>query len=185
MNPDTSTLALFGTIIAGVQVLLLTIVTGWMNRRKEDRDAERLAEAAVLAAKLRSQEKAEDYKRQDEVADRVAQVAERAAEAAHEMTKKLDEGLEQGKRIHTLVNSDMTAARTGERDAMALLLISLKSQLALNTKNGVLPLKELQEQIEYAEGRIVELNQVLADRLAAQNRVDAETTAAAAAAKKG
>lgn len=176
----TGTIALLGTIVAGVQVLLLAIVTGWLNRRKEDRDAERLAAAAQLAADLRSREKAEDYRRQDEVADRVTRVATKAAEVAAAMTKKLDEGLEQGQRIHTLVNSDMTAARTGERDAMKLLAVSLKSQLAVNTKGGIPPLKELTDQIEYAETRIVELNQILADRLAAQAKVDRDTAAATA-----
>jgi len=175
-------------LIAGLQVILLTIVQSSILARKERRDAE-----------LKSREKAEDYKRQDEVAARVAAAATKAATAADLLLKaqhdtiartdevarlaaaaderiaaQLTETLEQGKKIHILVNSDMTAARTAERNSATLLLLALRR---LGAATGGSSEAELEE-IAKVEKRIEELNQILADRLAAQQRVDAGTNTA-------
>jgi hypothetical protein len=155
-------------IILAIQVLALALVQGWISSSKEKRDAEN-----------RRKEKAEDYARQDVVAGRVAEAARQVAEVARvakvsdeRISAKLDEGLEQGKKIHILVNSDMTAARTSERDQAKVALIALKRVQSLSAKLGLPPDQGEQEAIEAAEGRITELNEILADRLAAQKRVD-------------
>lgn len=175
-------------VIASLQVLLLTIVQATLLARKERRDAE-----------LKSKEKTEDYKRQDEVAARVALAAQQAADAATLLLKaqhdtiartdevarlaaevndrveqKLGESLEQGKKIHILVNSDMTAARTNERDQAILTLTALKHVRALSEKLGLPAQEDEVKLINDQEKRIQTLNAILADRLAAQKRVEAE-----------
>lgn len=169
-------------VIAAVQLLAMALVTGWIADRHARRDAE-----------LKGLEKAEDYARQDLVAARVAAAAKQAADAAalllkaqkdtiarteevarlaaetdKRITNKLDQTIEQGKKIHILVNSDMTAARTAERDSAVLLLIALKRLSGSEANEAEL------EEINKVEKRIEELNQILADRLAAQHRVDDE-----------
>jgi hypothetical protein len=187
-------------LIAVGQIALLAVITGFIASRKEKRDAERAIEAAKQAAKLKSDEKAEDWRRQDEVAERVAVAAKQAADAAlllveaqketiartdevarvqAESDKRIGDQLlaidEQGKKIHILVNSDMTAARTNERNQTMLTVLALKRVQALSRKLGLpVDVKE-EESIVTAEGRIEELNQILADRLAAQHKVDAES----------
>lgn len=146
-------------LIAGVQLLLLTVVQALISSRKEKRD----------------------YARQDAVAARVVEAAAKVAEVARSakavneaIADKLDQGLEQGKKIHILVNSDMTAARTNERDQTKLTLLALKQVQALGVKLGLESRRDELDAIERAEQRIEELNQILADRLAAQERVDQE-----------
>ena len=163
--------------IAGLQVLLLTIVTWALNR----------------------QSKKEDYQRQDLVADRVAKAAEQAAEAASllvraqtETSKRLDEVAnvraaesvivqaqlkaitDVSEKIHILVNSDMTAARTNERDQTKLTLLALKRVQALSVNLGLATTQDELDAIKVAEERIVKLDAILADRHAAQKRVDKE-----------
>lgn len=184
VGPSSATIA----IIAVSQILLLAIVQGAITYFTKAKEASQAITAAAAAAKLRSEEKAEDWRRQDDVAARVAaaakassdeiamradlllkaqqdtilrtdEVARIAAENDQKMNGKLDS-------IHTLVNSDMTAARTAERDSMKLLVLALKR---IGTKSP-----EEQDEIVRVEKRIEELNQILADRLAAQAKVDAD-----------
>jgi hypothetical protein len=193
-------------LVAGAQVILLALITGWVTSRKEKRDAERLIAAALAAAKIKTddkieearlkrEEKLEDWRRQDEVAARAEVVAERAAAAADllvkaqaETIKRTEEvarlAMEADQRnadkldaIHILVNSDMTAARTAERDSLKLLVIALKNSFNLSVKLGMQPTEAEQDEIVRVEKRIVELNQILADRLAAQLKVDTENDA--------
>jgi hypothetical protein len=184
-------------IVALAQILLLSIVTGIITARKERRDSERISEAAKLAAKIKSDEKQEDWARQDEVAKRVEEAATQAAAAAKlllasqeatvaatkevarlaaESDVKVMEGLamiQQGnEKIHILVNSDMTAARTAERDAVKLTLIALKRVQVMSEKLGLQFTKDEKDDITGFEKRIIELDHILADRLAAQRRLD-------------
>ena len=134
-------------VIAAVQLIVLALVQAAISARKEKRD----------------------YARQDLVAERVEKVARLAEEADRRTQAKLKE-------IHILVNSDMTAARTAERDAMKLLVVALKQVVTANTKMEIPSPQELIDEIERAEHRIVELNGILADRHAAQVRVEQEPT---------
>lgn len=201
MEPTSATVAISPitlAVLALLPPLLLAGVTGWITSRKEKRDAERALAAAQAIADLKREEKLEDWRRQDEVADRAAKaaaevkiVAKQAADAAdllvaaqketiartdevariaaendRHITEKLEEGLEQGRKIHILVNSDMTAARTAERDSLKLLVIALK-RLAGSDEIDT-------DEIGRVEKRIAELDQILADRHAAQEKVEAE-----------
>ena len=147
-------------VIASLQILALTIVQAVISSRKEKRD----------------------YARQDEVAERVVGAAKIAANAAEVVARKAEESGqllqdkltaidEQGKKIHILVNSDMTAARTAERDSLKLLVIALRRIGTVTGSDGESEKKEILE----VEKRIKELNQILADRNAAQQKVEQET----------
>ncbi len=171
-------------IIAGSQLVLITMVNGFLLARKDRRDAE-----------LRRLEKTEDYARQDEVAMKAAEAAallaktqhaliERADEAARrseqsraEVTERLTTLDEQGKKIHILVNSDMTAARTNERDQTRLTLMALRRVQALSSNLGLVADQGENDAIVAAEKRIEELDLILADRHAAQLAVEAEAEA--------
>lgn len=107
---------------------------------------------------IRRAEKKEDYARQDAVARKV-----------QDSDKRTQEKLEA---IHILVNSDMTEARTAERDALKLLVLSLKQAKAVGARLGIIPGAGEDEEIERWETRILELNQILIDRREAQKKVE-------------
>jgi hypothetical protein len=129
----------------------------------QDRSTKQLADAADLLVKATADTNA-----------RTDEVARIAAENDKRVQAQLIAIDEQGRKIHILVNSDMTAARTAERDSLKLLVISLKNALALSIKLGVQLTGTEQEEIEKIEKRILELDQILADRHAAQLVVEAE-----------
>ncbi len=161
--------------------------------KRQDMVAEQVqvaAQQAAAAAKLLVEQQEDARHRQDAVAERVQTAANQAEEAAkllaaaqERMTAATEEVArlaaeadvriqthlraidEQGRKIHILVNSDMTAARTAERDALEELVLELMKTNA-NTER----IKKLQRRIE-------ELNQILADRQAAQKIVEAEAHA--------
>jgi len=176
------------TLIAAGQVVLLAVINGLISAR-----------ATRQAAALKSAEKKEDWRRQDEVAERVAKAEEQAARAAALLLKAQKETIArtdevarlaaeanqriasqlaaidaQGNKIHILVNSDMTAARTAERDSLKLLVLALRNSHALARKLGLPAEGNEDDEILRVEERVAELDQILADRLAAQHRVDTE-----------
>lgn len=110
-----------------------------------------------------------DYQRQDEVARLAAataarmlrqqqEMAEAAAEQAETAGVKLDA-------IHTLVNSDMTAARQSELDQTRVLLAVLRRVVHLSRARGQDPEAADLEALDSAEARAAELERMLADRL--------------------
>jgi hypothetical protein len=166
---DAATIA----IVSGpISVVLLAALQGWIASRKAQRDAD-----------IRQEEKADDYARQDLVAERVATAAYKTEEAARLLVKAQAETIartdevarkaeESDKRttdkldlIHILVNSDMTAARIAERDSAKLLLIALK-RIGVHDEDD-------HKEIIRVEDRITELDKIIADRLAAQLKIDA------------
>lgn len=114
--------------------------------------------------------------------------AEEVARLAVESDKRIQAGLQAnldlGQKIHILVNSDMTAARTAERDSLKLLVLALRNTLALTSQLGIItsPEDKDRQEKEIAEvaKRITELDQILTDRHAAQKRVEEQTKQAAA-----
>jgi len=129
----------------------------------------------------RSKDKKEDWARQDELKDQEREereeVAAHAAKAAALLlaeNKKVATAAEETKAtlkdIHTLVNSDMTEARQGELSTTRLLVVALR--------RGPQD-KETQSAIDAAEIRANELETILADRLVAQQKVEADALVAA------
>lgn len=88
------------------------------------------------------------------------------------------------KQIHTLVNSEMTAARQAELDQTRITLIMLRKVVAMDKANGREPEPEDLEAIITTGARITELQAILADRLAAFHDVEAQQVAVVEAAKK-
>jgi hypothetical protein len=107
---------------------------------------------AHLTGKQRLAEKREDWRRQDEVAARLL-----AANAKTDV--KLDT-------IHTLVNSNLTAAMQSELNALTALVVNLRAASGEGD-----PVKDKAE-IAHLEERIVELTAQLADRHQAQDIVE-------------
>src|SRR6478609_5634138 len=97
---------------------------------------------AWLLGKQRTRERIEDYKRQDQVAEQVAQVAKNAKITTDSTDKQL-------RQIHTLVNSDMTAARQSELEQTRLTLTMLKRLVENESPNA-----EDEALIETTEARI-------------------------------
>lgn len=146
---------------------------------------QRQAEAKQAAA-IRATEREADWERQDEVAGRVLEVARKAAADQTENAKQVlevakkaasDQEVNAGtlKDIHTLVNSDMTAARTAELSQTRLLVIALK-RIPGDLDEATMA------SIAAAEARAIELEQILADRLVAQRKVEAHAAVEAASA---
>ncbi len=121
----------------------------------------------VLNRSERRRERIEDFARQDRVAAKVDDVAATAKTATVQITNQL--GV-----IHTLVNSDMTAARQSELDQVRLNLIMLRRLGSLRHEMGQEPVEEDEVAIASAEGRIGELEAILADRLAQMRIIEAE-----------
>lgn len=127
---------------------------------------------AWLTGRQRQAEKREDWKRQDQVAEQAAKAAalllaqnEVVAEAAGVINEKLDT-------IHTLVNSQMTAALQSELDAVTRELAMMREVVALRQANGQEPSRESVGAMAATEAKITELQSVLADRSASQAQVD-------------
>jgi hypothetical protein len=114
--------------------------------------------------KATSEAKIEDWKRQDEVAARAAEAArlllaanERVAETAAVTNGKLDV-------IHTLVNSNMTAAMQSEFDATTRELAMMREVIRLNKVAGTEPSVDALAAVTATEAKIAELDNQLVDR---------------------
>ena len=102
----------------------------------------------------------QDFRRQDEVAARVAEATARQAADASRVTTKLDE-------IHTLVNSNMTAAVRGE-------LVAVEAQMFLASRLAKFESGPDDAAVLRAlAARIAELRAVLTDRDTQQATADA------------
>lgn len=146
------------------------VLHGWMTNRqrrrerKEDRDErDEVAEKAAEAARL--------------LIVQTDKVAKAAAIAAADTKTQL-------KQIHTLVNSDMTAARQSELNLARELLLEKQGTLARDQEDRRPTSQEYLTAIDALKTHIVELEQILADRLVRMRAVETEAAAAAAAAKR-
>jgi len=131
---------------------------------------------AYLTNRSRSADKKLDWEREDKVAAKAEEAAKlllqsnkAVAKIAADNTEKMLFGLE---RIHTLVNSDMTAARSEQRDQARLTLAGLRKIIRLDEDAGREPSQDDLDAIEAAEKTIKKLDIILADRLAQQRKVE-------------
>jgi hypothetical protein len=122
--------------------------------------------AAEVAARLEAAQ-AESIRRTDEVARLTASQAVR-------IDGKLDAIDAQAKRIHTLVNSDMTAARQSELDQTRAMAAVLRRVTSLAQERGTEPDPRDVEALIAADARVGELEQILADRLHQLRQVEDE-----------
>ncbi len=117
------------------------------------------------ASKARREDKEEDWARQDAVASQAAKAAELllaqnkvVAETATTTNEKLDV-------IHTLVNSNMTAAMQAEYDATVRELAMMREVIRLNKVAGTEPSVEATAAVDATEIKVGELKATLEDRL--------------------
>lgn len=122
---------------------------------------------AYWNTRSRRMEKEQNWKREDEVAEKAAAVAdtlivsnERAARSAEQANGKLDV-------IHTLVNSNMTAAMEAQ-------LVALQGQLVMMNRLAEIedPTVDEAAAIKAVVSQIAELTASLRDRLAATTHAE-------------
>jgi CRISPR/Cas system CMR subunit Cmr4 (Cas7 group RAMP superfamily) len=123
--------------------------------------------------RMHREDQLEQYRREDKVAAAAAAAAAAAQAAARlaqqqalEAATKMDDLSAQTQRIHTLVNSDMTAARQEELDQAESLIVVLERVIALAKDRVVLPDPSDLDALERTKRRRDQLEAILADRLA-------------------
>jgi hypothetical protein len=122
-----------------------------------------------------------DYQRQDLVAQAARdatvaaqQAARTAQDQAQDASVKLDDLSAQTQRIHTLVNSDMTAARQEELDQAESLIVVLQRVIQLDRDKGVMPDPADVDMLTRTQHRRDQLEQILADRMTQFRRSEQE-----------
>lgn len=126
---------------------------------------------AYLTGRQRHAEKVEDYARQDAVAAKAEEAARLLLAQNKRVAKSSESTRAQLKEIHTLVNSNMTAAMQAQ-------LVALKGQLVLmhrlaEAKKGA-PTEDELGAIRGVEGQIQELETTLTERLDATDKATTE-----------
>jgi replicative DNA helicase len=157
-------------LIALVVAVIGPIILSWLNGRQ--RKAEKILDWA------RQDDVAAEAKRQQgEVAAQAAEAArlllaenKKVAHTAAETNEKLDV-------IHTLVNSNMTAAMQSEYDATVRELAMMREVVALKKAAGEQPSPEAVAAIDATEQKIAQLAAELSDRLKQANIVEAQAIA--------
>jgi len=133
-------------------------------QKRQDEVAEKAAEAAELLA---TAQKASADKAAEAAALLLKsneKVANTAAKTAQVTSDKLDV-------IHTLVNSNMTAAMQSELDARRIALAQMLEIVELKRGNKLEPTKEVLEAIGSLKGKINELEAQLKDRLSQSDAI--------------
>jgi Na+-transporting NADH:ubiquinone oxidoreductase subunit NqrC len=141
-------------VISGTMAILGSSVPVFLNNRAQR--AARLEDWArqdQVAARVEAvAEKAAEVG--DQVANRVEAVASKAAEVAAANTSRLDQ-------IHTLVNSNLTAALQRELDATVVMQVALREVVALKRERGLEPDPESLAVLEDTRRRIEQLTREL------------------------
>jgi hypothetical protein len=120
---------------------------------------------ARQASAARAAEKAADYARQDVVAAKVEEAAKAAREVSQTLaatTKTTNDKLDV---IHTLVNSNMTAALQAEYDATTRELAMMHEVIEVKKTMGREPTEMALAAIKATEEKLGELRATLDDRL--------------------
>jgi hypothetical protein len=126
-----------------------------------------IADQAAKAAHLLLNAQRESIARTDEV-------ARLAAATAASTELKLDQLDLQTKRIHTLVNSDMTAARQEQLDQTRVTVQILERVIALAVSKGQVPEPQDVLDLSTAKESIANLEAILADRMEQMRKVQAD-----------
>ena len=144
-------------LIVAIPAIVSPLLLAWINDRTQRK-------AKLLEAAIRRQEKLEDYARQDRVATALATNNRIVEQANRQTNTKLDV-------IHTLVNSNMTAALQSELDATKREMVMMIEVIDLKKASGKLPSEEALHAVELTQAKIAELQATLADRLKASDEV--------------
>ena len=150
--------------ILGLSSILSPFLMAWLvNRAAVKRKIDGDARADLVAERL--------MKRQDEAERKAADVADQAARAAEllvvsnrkqeEIAKVQGAKLDQ---IHTLVNSNLSAALQDQLDARTATLVILRETVAAKQQFGISPSAETIAAIDANQIKVEELGAQLADR---------------------
>lgn len=174
-----------GIWLAILAAIVAPCILAWLNGRLRQ---EELRESA----KLRREEKLEDWRRQDEVARRAEIVAKQLLDKQKETVAHTEEAaallVENNKVvaktakitnskldvIHTLVNSNMTAALQSEVDATRAQVILMKEVIGLRVDAGQRPDSDAVKTLAVLESKVAELDANLKDRLEQTKIADAQ-----------
>ena len=183
-NVLTIILVVFGSVTAP---LILAYLNGRQQRKAQRADWDRQDEVAAKAEKAQE----ELAKSQKQIASQAAEAAKLLVDAQAETIRRSDEVATlaaerdaiqsaklgqieaQAKRIHTLVNSDMTAARQSERDQTVAMAAVLRRVIGLAESRGQNADLSDVEALRVAEDRVHTLDGILADRLQQMREVEA------------
>lgn len=180
--PATDNTIPLALIVAGPTfvAVFVPIAVGWIKARGDRQqrldDAKIRAEEREETRKEQREIKLLDLKRQDDVAARAAEVARALVENSGVTNTKLDV-------IHTLVNSNLTAAKESELSAIQRELVMMNEVISIKRATGHEPSVEALSAIKVTEARIADLKQELVERAEATAKADAQTTAAKAVAR--
>jgi hypothetical protein len=157
--------------VAIVVSVIAPLITGWVTnrlRRAEKREEWERQDAREAAERHRQEEVARRLQAEQE---RIREAADRAAdEAAIDRAATASQLMQ----IHTLVNSDMTAARQELLDQTRLLVNMYRRTIEEEEAAGRTPLPDDVKALADAVARAEELQGILADRLAQQRIVEKE-----------
>lgn len=140
---------------------------------------------ALVGNRDRRLARSEDWARQDVIAERAQQyadaqaarqtlIAERVAEVAAEAEKTSKLQTARLEQIHTLVNSNLTAALQDQLDTRKENLVLLRESMAVKQYSGIAPSLETLAVIETASARIAELEAQMKDRLKSTEEAEAK-----------
>lgn len=187
----TAVVSLIGILAVGVLVPVYLVARSERMRREDQAEAEQVRrEEAREAARLHREDRDAEWARQDRVAERAAEatrkvtdnqriIAGQAATAADlllENNKQVAETqkVTNGKLdiIHTLVNSNLTAAMQAEYDAVKRELAMMREVIALRRTLGQDPSPDSLAEMHATEKKLAGLAEKLEDRHKAQDRID-------------
>jgi predicted nucleic acid-binding Zn-ribbon protein len=147
---------------------------------------------AALTNRARRQEKEQDYARQDAVAKAAKDSADAAKKAAEEVAAKLEttanttneklsttneklETLREGQDvIHTLVNSNMTAAMQSELDTTRRTRVLMSELIELKKTSGHEPSTEALAELKTIDAKITELQANVTGRMEQAKKVNSK-----------
>lgn len=179
---DKIYLALIVAVPAITSPIILAGINGFLARREKREESLRRSEEKRLEAELRRVEKREDYARQDAVTERAESATRLAAQAAEAVKAQAAKAAElliasdeknaaradvmSGKLdvIHTLVNSNMTAAMTSEYEAIRREYAMMLEVIDLKKVAGHEPTLQTLATLKATEAKIAELAATLDDR---------------------
>lgn len=151
----TLAVSLLGVLAVGVLVPVFLVGRAETTRRAD----------AAEAARLHREDREAEWARQDEISARVTQNAADQAENQKQTNSKLDA-------IHTLVNSNMTAAMQSEFDAVARELAMMREVVELKRASGMEPTETALAAIDTTAEKLRDLAAALAERYKAQANIE-------------
>ena len=161
-----SVVSLIGVLAVGILVPLYLVGRAEKDRRED----------ALEAARLHREDREAEWRRQDALTARATAAAERLLAAQEEESARVvrahQETSDKLDVIHTLVNSNLTAAMQSEYEAIGRELIMMGEVLEMRRAAGQEPSPGALDAIAATEAKLGELDHALAERRRVQDSLD-------------